>query len=221
MFLILPDILSADELADLAAGFDTAAFEDGRNTAAGAAQMVKKNRQISRQWPGIRHFENILDNALKRSTMLIQQLSPAACSPTIFAEYHPGDGYGCHTDTVMGGQPPIRHDISVTLFLNAPDSYTGGELRLHLPGGQIQDVKCEAGAALAYPTTLVHEVLPVRSGIRRVAVFWLQSFYRDSEVRQIVADLREGLSQLRNLPDTNSLPIARALANLERKFIGQ
>ena len=120
MFLILPDILSADELADLAAGFDTAAFEDGRNTAAGAAQMVKKNRQISRQWPGIRHFENILDNALKRSTMLIQQLSPAACSPTIFAEYHPGDGYGCHTDTVMGGQPPIRHDISVTLFLNAP-----------------------------------------------------------------------------------------------------
>ena len=81
MFLILPDILSADELADLAAGFDTAAFEDGRNTAAGAAQMVKKNRQISRQWPGIRHFENILDNALKRMLMparfcLLQNIIP-------------------------------------------------------------------------------------------------------------------------------------------------
>ena len=67
--------------------------------------------------------------------------------------------------------------------------------------GQIQDVKCDTAVNPYWePTTLVHEVLPVRSGIRRVAVFWLQSFYRDSEVRQIVADLREGLSQLRTCP---------------------
>ena len=152
--------------------------------------------------------------------MLIQQLSPAACSPTIFAEYHPGDGYGCHTDTVMGGQPPIRHDISVTLFLNAPDSYTGGELRLHLPVGKFRMSNVKL-AQLTPQRPSYMKYCQSDCGVRRVAVFWIQSFYRDSEVRQIVADLREGLSQLRNLPDTNSLPIARALANLERKFIGQ
>jgi len=67
----------------------------------------------------------------------------------------------------------------------------------------------------------VHEVLPIRSGIRRVAVFWLQSFYRDSDIRQIVADLRGSLAMLRGLPGADPLPLARALANLERKFIGQ
>ena len=221
MLLTLPNLLTANEIADIAARFDNAVFEDGRGTAAGTARQVKANRQIDRQWPGLRQFEIILSAALTRSHLLAEQLAPAACSPTIFAEYHPGDGYGPHTDAVMGGQPPIRHDISVTLFLNPPDNYTGGELRLHLPGGETQDIKLPAGAAIAYPTTLVHEVLPIRSGIRRVAVFWLQSFYRDSEIRQIVADLRASLTMLRGLPGADPLPLARALANLERKFIGQ
>jgi len=221
MLLTFPNLLTANEIADIAARFDNAVFEDGRGTAAGTARQVKANRQIDRQWPGLQQFEAILTTALTRSTLLAEQLSPAACSPTIFAEYHPGDGYGPHTDAVMAGQPPIRHDISVTVFLNPPDNYAGGELRLHLPGGETRDIKLAAGAAIAYPTTLIHEVLPIRSGIRRVAVFWLQSFYRDSEIRQIVADLRVSLAMLRDLPAADRLPLARALANLERKFIGQ
>lgn len=221
MLLTLPDFLTQAEVADIAARFDNAVFEDGQTTAAGTARQVKTNRQISRQWPGRQPFDAILDTALRRSSELVEQLSPAACSPPIFAEYHPGDAYGVHTDAVMGGQPPIRHDISVTLFLNPPDSYTGGELRLQFPGGQTEDIKLAAGTAVAYPTTLLHEVRPIRSGTRRVAVFWLQSFYRDSEIRQIVADLRGSLAMLRGLPGADPLPLARALANLERKFIGQ
>jgi len=221
MLLTLPNLLTSDEIAEIASRFDNAVFEDGRGTAAGAARQVKANRQIDRQWPGLKAFDAILDRAVRRSLPLAEKLSPAASSPSLFAEYHPGDVYGPHTDAVMAGQPPIRHDISVTVFLNPPDNYAGGELRLHLPGGETRDVKLAAGSAIAYPTTLVHEVLPIRSGIRRVAVFWLQSFYRDSDIRQIVADLRGSLAMLRGLPGADPLPLARALANLERKFIGQ
>jgi len=220
MLLELPDFLAQPEVADIASHFDSAVFEDGRQTAAGTARRVKANKQIARHWPGLQHFEAVINRALTRSRLLAERLSPAACSATIFAEYHSGDCYGPHIDAVFAGQPPIRHDLSVTLFLNEPDDYNGGELRLHLPGGEFQDIKLRSGSAIAYPTTLVHEVLPIRSGIRRVAVFWIQSFYRDSEIRQIVADLRITLNHLRSQSEVDSLPLACALANLERKFIG-
>lgn len=219
MLLILPDFLEESEIADIGSHFDKAVFEDGRQTAAGAARNVKANKQIARDWPGLQHFEALINRALMRSQLLKERLSPSACSATIFAEYQPGDCYGPHIDAVFAGQPPIRHDISVTIFLNEPDHYDGGELRLYLPGGGFQDIKLSAGSAVAYPTTLVHEVLPVCSGARRVAVFWMQSFYRDSEIRQIVSDLRITLSTLRSQPDVDSLPLACALANFERKFI--
>ena len=219
MLFMLPDFLEESEITDISSHFDKAVFEDGRQTAAGAARHVKANKQIAREWPGLQHFEALINRALMRSQLLKEQLSPSACSATIFAEYHPGDCYGPHIDAVFAGQPPIRHDISVTVFLNKPDHYDGGELRLYLPNGGFQDIKLQAGSAVAYPTTFVHEVLPVRSGARRVAVFWMQSFYRDSEIRQIVSDLRTTLSILRSQNDVDSLPLARALANLERKFI--
>jgi len=105
------------------------------------------------------------------------------------------------------------------LFFNKPDHYNGVELLLYLPNGEFQDIKLQVVSAVVYPTTFVHEVLPVCSGARRVAVFWMQSFYRDSEIHQIVSDLRTTLSILRSQHDIDSLPLALAMANLERKFI--
>ena len=108
----------------------------------------------------------------------------------------------------------------MTVFLAAPDSYTGGELCLHEPDGGRRLVKLDPGQACAYSTTCVHEVLPVTAGERRVAVLWFQSFYRDPELRSIVADLRRCVEAARTASDGQSLEIAKVLANLERKFIG-
>ena len=54
MLLTLPDLLTTDEVAEIAARFDNAVFEDGRATAAGTARQVKANRQIDRRWPGLK-----------------------------------------------------------------------------------------------------------------------------------------------------------------------
>lgn len=64
----------------------------------------------------------------------------------------------------------MRQDVSMTIFLSPNDSYTGGELCLHHCVSGKQIVKLPAGSAFAYPTNVVHEVLPVESGERRVAV---------------------------------------------------
>lgn len=218
--LAIPDLLAPAEVGEMNRLMDAAEYDDGRTTAAGMAADVKANRQVSRRWSRISALDSILDGALRRCRAFRDAFSPSAGSPPTYARYLPGDSYGPHVDAVMAGMPPMRQDISMTVFLAAPDAYVGGELCLHEPDGGRRLVKPAAGQAFAYPTTCVHEVLPVTAGERRVAVLWFQSFYRDPEIRGIVADLRRCLDAARGQPGGQSLEIAKVLANLERKFIG-
>ena len=63
--------------------------------------------------------------------------------------------------------------ISVVLFLNGGGgALAGGELRLHASAGKI-DIAPECGTLVAFPAATVHEVLPVRAGVRYTVVDWL------------------------------------------------
>lgn len=218
--LVIPGLLSPGEVAEVNRLMDTADYDDGRTTAGGTAQEVKANRQVSRRSPAAAALDAIIDTALRRSQTFRETLSPCAVSQVLYARYGVGDGYGKHVDAVMTSMPPIRADVSLTIFLSDPSSYGGGELRLCHGAAMEQDLKLAAGAAVAYPTTLVHEVRPIDRGERRVAVLWVQSFYRDPEIRQLVADLRRCVAWAKTLPDGRSLELGQVLANLERKFVG-
>ena len=217
--LTFPDLLLPNELAQINALMDAAEYDDGRGTARGIAVAVKSNRQVSRRWLQIAKLDEILENALRRCRPFRETLSPSAYTPAMYARYLPGDTYGPHIDAVMGGMPPIRQDISMTIFLSPHDSYAGGELCLHHSGSGRQSVKLPAGSAFAYPTTVIHEVLPIESGERRVAVLWIQSFFRDPDIREMVADLRRCVETAKAIPDGDPLAISKVLGNLERKFI--
>jgi PKHD-type hydroxylase len=56
---------------------------------------------------------------------------------------------------------------------------SGGEAGYKLP----------AGAAVSYPTTMLHRVNPVTRGTREVAVTWAQSMVRSPDQREILFDL--------------------------------
>lgn len=216
--IVIDELLSADEVASLNRLFDGAPSDDGRDTAGGTARTVKENRQVSRRWADIGRLDAIVDAALCRCPAFVATLSPRALSPVIYSSYGPGDAYGVHVDAVMMGMPPMRQDLSMTLFLTAPDTYDGGELVLHEPTGR-RSFKLPAGAAIIYPTTVLHEVSPVQRGQRRAAVRWIQSFYRDTEVRQMVADLRQCVELAKAGSSATALRIGQVLANLERRFI--
>ena len=217
--LTIPDLLVPAEVAQLVALMDGAEYDDGRATAHGLAAGVKQNRQVSRRWPAIASLDAILDTALRRSRVFRECLSPSAHSQPIYSRYGVGDGYGPHVDAVMNGMPPIRQDLSMTIFLSPHDAYAGGDLCLHHPLWGQQRIKLPAGGAFVYPTTVIHEVLPVESGERRVAVLWVQSFFRDPDIREMVADLRRCVETAKAIPNGDPLPISKVLGNLERKFI--
>ena len=59
---------------------------------------------------------------------------PKRITRCIFSRYEPGMHYGDHLDsTIMDASigDPIRADMSMTLFVNDPESYDGGELVLY------------------------------------------------------------------------------------------
>lgn len=219
LMLIIPDLLLPKEVEEINLLMDVAPYDDGRLTAKGIAADVKSNRQVSRSWPQIGALDALVQSALCRNRLFREELSPHAYSQILYSHYRSGDGYGPHVDAVMSGLPPMRQDISMTIFLSDPTTYVGGELQLIRSPSDSTKIKQAAGTGFAYPTTVIHEVLPIESGTRRVAVLWVQSFFRDAEIREMVADLRRCVETAKKLPDGDPLPLSKVLGIMERKFI--
>jgi PKHD-type hydroxylase len=125
--------------------------------------------------------------------------------------------YGAHVDdALMGG---IRSDISFTLFLDEPESYDGGELVMETSAGD-SAVKGPAGSVFLYPSTTLHRVAKLNSGIRRVCVGWLQSHVRNADQREILFDLdtaRRSLFKASGKTAEFDL-MSKSLANLMRMW---
>jgi PKHD-type hydroxylase len=96
--------------------------------------------------------------------------------------------FGVHMDNAVMGKDQLRSDISVTVFLNAPEEYDGGELVMDTTGGEVP-YKLAAGSAVVYPSTMLHRVNEVTRGTREVAVTWVQSLVRSDERRELLFDL--------------------------------
>ena len=113
-------------------------------------------------------------------------------APPLICRYGPDMKYGKHPDAAfLPMQPtPLRSDISCTIFLAEPDTYEGGELTIHL-GTKPITIKGKAGSAVVYPSTTIHEVQPVKSGERLVAITFIQSQIEDEKKRHLLYLLNE------------------------------
>lgn len=121
MFLAIPEVLSASEVTALSVAADDQAFIDGRVTAGRYAREVKQNQQA-------RNDEH-LDAITSKVRMALEQhpvFSAAArvkqWGHMLLSRYNSGDCYGWHVDdALMHG---MRTDLSFTVFLSAPETYS-------------------------------------------------------------------------------------------------
>lgn len=189
MIRILPNVLSAAELQAVRELLPQVRFADGRIT--NPDSTIKQNLQAPQEDPANQRIALIARDALMRFGELRVFAQPRTMARTTVVRYEPGMNYGWHVDEALfPSTPPIRSDLSCTVFLNDPSEYDGGELTIQL-GAQELAYKLEPGSAILYPSTTIHRVTPVTRGVRIAAITWLQSWVADSNQRELLVQLEE------------------------------
>ena len=183
------DIITVEELDTIRGHLEKIEFVDGKATAGGAARMVKNNQQAAGKDPERLAISDIVMTALRRHELFRSATRPRELHGLLINRYSGGEQYGLHIDNpLMGKESVKRTDISLTLFLDPPDSYDGGEL-LFEQGNATMKIKLPARSVVTYPSTTLHQVTPVTRGTRTCVVAWIQSMVRDAGCREILYDL--------------------------------
>ena len=221
MLLEIPGLLNEAQLAKIHEVLATAAFRNGQLTAGMAAARVKHNQELAPEPDRLALLLRILMSSLGHHEQFRSFALPYRIADFIFARYRPGMHYGDHVDDpIMGSQGPrFRSDVSMTVFLNPPDAYEGGELSIRTTFGE-QQVKLNAGDAVVYPSASVHRVRDVASGERLVALTWIQSYVRDAARRELLFELDQARNHLLQAePDSDHTKhVDRSYANLLRMW---
>ena len=190
MFLEVLDLLTPEELVRLRELSASLRFVDGRAT--NQHSKVKNNLQLDYGDPGYGESSALLHAALARSEAVREFAFPKVIAPPLITKYAPGMNYGAHSDAAFMQVDGLmlRSDLSCTIFLEDPGDYEGGELSVQL-GGRKLDFKLPAGGAIIYPSTTIHEVRPVTSGERLVAITFIESRVPDAARRDLLHQLND------------------------------
>ena len=199
MLIAVPDLLSPAEVADVRAIIDAAEWVDGNATSGHQSALAKHNEQLPEDGDAAKQAGRLILEALGRSPIFFASALPLKIYPPLFNRYGAGQAFDTHVDNAIrlkrGSDFRIRSDLSITVFLEAPDDYDGGELLIEDHYG-VQRVKLPAGHAVVYPSSSLHRVTPITRGRRVASFFWLQSMVRDAEKRRTLFDLDRAVQRL-------------------------
>ncbi|NYT40685.1 Fe2+-dependent dioxygenase [Sphingomonas sp. R-74633] len=199
MLIAIPDLLDADALARLRAIIDAGEWVDGNVTSGAQSALAKQNEQLPEGSDAHRQGGAIILEALGQSPLFFAAALPLKVFPPLFNRYGEGQTFGTHVDNAIriqrGSDFRIRSDLSMTVFLEAPEAYEGGELVVEDHFGE-QRVKLPAGHAVLYPSSSLHHVTPVTRGRRVASFFWMQSMVRDDGARRLLFDLDQSVQRL-------------------------
>jgi PKHD-type hydroxylase len=209
MLLQIPQVLTAEQAAQLRARIDAEQWIDGNATAGHQSAQVKYNEQLAEDAPIAREAGDLVAAALGRNKLFFSAALPRQVYPPLFNRYTGNMNFGNHVDGAMRVHAPsgrrMRADISATLFLTPPEEYDGGELLVEDTYG-VHSIKLPAGDMVIYPATSLHRVTPVTRGARISSFFWIESMVRDDARRALLFDMDMGMVRLtRDVPKHEGL----------------
>lgn len=197
--VLIESLLSKTEVEAIRKQLGQVPWLDGTGTAMGMAAAVKENAQADANHELVQQLANSLLAKYGENPKLVSAVLPNKIFPPCFNRYATGETYGLHVDgaimRIPNSNDVMRSDMSMTLFLSEPDEYEGGELIIQTEFGE-QRVKPKAGDAVTYPSSSLHKVTPVTSGVRYAAITWMQSLVQDTHIREILYELDQNIQQL-------------------------
>lgn len=197
MLLHLTNVLDPAKLANIREMLRKVSFIDGKHSAGKVAEQVKHNEEMQPNTQQAQYLDQLVMSSLAENVDFRSGALPYRVAQPVFARYTSGMHYGNHIDDPImgGGIEKFRTDVAVTLFLNEPTEYDGGELVMQSSFGE-QRIKYAAGDAVIYPADSLHRVEEVTRGERLVAVTWIQSMVRDAAKRELLYELDQARSTL-------------------------
>ena len=199
MLIAIPGLLDASGVARVREIVDGGEWVDGNVTSGPQAALAKKNEQLVEASAAAREAGGIVLDALGKSPLFIAAALPLKIFPPLFNRYAGGQNFATHVDNAVriqrGSEFRVRSDLSITVFLEDPGEYEGGELLVEGQFGA-QSVKLPAGDAILYPSSSLHKVTPVTRGCRVASFFWIQSMVRDDGARRLLFELDSAVQRL-------------------------
>lgn len=189
MFRVIEGILDDGQLAQLRDIAAKAKFVDGKISnphSKAKNNLHMHDEQLQQQ------SVQIMANALMANEDFRNFAAPAQFAPPLITRYEAGMHYGLHPDSALitSGNVTLRSDVSCTIFINDPDTYEGGALHIRL-GTESVRIKGPAGSAVVYPSSTLHEVEAVKSGVRLVGLTFIQSQIPNAFEREMLYELNE------------------------------
>lgn len=212
MLIAIPRLLDREQVETLRAVVGAADWQDGSATSGHQARLVKNNLQLPENSAAAEQGGQIVLSALACNPLFISAALPLKIYPPMFNSYAGGQTYGLHVDNAVriraGTDWRVRSDLSMTVFLEDPASYDGGELVIETQFGA-QSIKLAAGDAVLYPSSSLHKVAPVTRGCRVASFFWIQSMVRDDAARRSLFELDQSIQALAMQVGQDDLSIVR------------
>ncbi len=219
MVVEIPNVFTQEEVNDILDKLSKAEFIDGKKTAGWNARGVKNNQQIKKNDPTAAALKEKVKSTLSKNLLFQSTVRPKSIHTMLFSRYEMGMSYGRHTDNAMMAGT-WRSDVSFTIFLTPPDAYKGGDLMIEGASHQ-QSYRLDAGSAIAYPSSTLHQVTPLTEGSRWAIVGWVQSWIRAPSKREVLIDLdtaRRAIFDSQGKTNEVDL-ISKSMTNLLRRWM--
>lgn len=209
MLITIPDVLNTNQIERVQHILSQSHFLDGKLSAGKHARRVKNNEELSPNDRMLNELNNTVMGSLVQNKIYQNAAFPHRIATAFYARYGSGMAYGDHVDDPIMGPAgaSYRTDLSITVFLNNPEDYDGGELSINTSFGT-QKIKLPAGHAVMYPSGTLHHVAEVTRGQRLVAVSWCQSMIRDPAKRELLYRLNQARESMM-VKDPNGIETAQ------------
>jgi len=177
--------------------YDFCEFRDGKSTGS-PDKAWKYNEELYDPIHTPTLVKFVSDKVTKCEYILQKFLAYKFTDP-VFLRYNKDMHYRVHNDFYVQNND-TRTDYSMTIFLNDPEEYEGGELVISVG---TEEIRCKepAGHAVIYQTGLQHRVEPIISGSRKVCIMWFESLINNPQIREAVGDLWSILKQSMDNPE--------------------
>ena len=165
-------------------------WRDGRLTAGDHAALVKNNHQLDPNAELTLAICNSIISAVTSDPLIKSFSLVRKVHSLLVSRSSAGDSYGWHVDNPFSRHG--RRDLSFTCFLSDEGTYQGGSLMIQSGGEETKQFRLPPGQIVIYPSSTLHSVEPVLSGVRFVCVGWIESYVKVPDDRSILFNIDAG-----------------------------